>query len=185
MPSNALAGDPIAWFDTLANADVPRVGGKNASLGELVRQLAPHGVRVPAGFATTADAYRAYLEANRIAAPLRALLAALQRGEADLHTTGEAARRLFLEGEFPPAIAQAIRAAYRALSRRSGVAEASVAVRSSATAEDLADASFAGQQESFLNVHGEPALSTHAAAAMPRCSPTGQSATASPRASIT
>ena len=148
----------IAWFETLGNADVPRVGGKNASLGEMVRQLAPRGVRVPEGFATTAEAYGCFLAANGITARLRALLSSFQRGASTLQETGEAARRLFLAAEFPAAIADEIRSAYRELSLRSGVAEAAVAVRSSATAEDLPDASFAGQQETFLNVRGEREL---------------------------
>ncbi|HEX6296965.1 MAG TPA: phosphoenolpyruvate synthase [Burkholderiales bacterium] len=148
----------IAWFETLGKGDVARVGGKNASLGEMVQRLAPQGVRVPEGFATTAAAYRAYVEANRLGAALAERIQALKRGAATLHETGEAARRLFLDGEFPPAIAQAIRDAYQELSRRSTSGEASVAVRSSATAEDLPEASFAGQQETFLNVRGEREL---------------------------
>jgi pyruvate,water dikinase len=154
----APSDEYIAWFETLGKTDVGRVGGKNASLGEMVQRLTGEGVRVPEGFATTADAYRAYVEANEIRAALAARMDALQRGEATLHETGAAARRLFLDGEFPPPIAQAIRDAYGALSRRNSVDEASVAVRSSATAEDLPDASFAGQQETFLNVRGERAL---------------------------
>jgi pyruvate, water dikinase len=148
----------IAWFENLRNVDVPRVGGKNASLGEMVQQLASRGVRVPGGFATTADAYRAYVEANAIRSALAQGMQALKDGKATLHETGEAARRLFLEGQFPQEIAEAIREAYRELSRRGGVALASVAVRSSATAEDLPDASFAGQQETFLNIRGEREL---------------------------
>ncbi|MFC5499366.1 phosphoenolpyruvate synthase [Caenimonas terrae] len=158
MAAPAADRAAVAWFDTLVNADVPRVGGKNASLGELIRNLAAHGVRVPDGFATTADAYRAYVEANGIAARLRPLLAAQARGQATLQATGEAARRLFLDGEFPAPIADAIRQSYRELARRCGVEQVVVAVRSSATAEDLPDASFAGQQESFLNVRGEREL---------------------------
>ncbi|MGV3569376.1 MAG: phosphoenolpyruvate synthase [Ramlibacter sp.] len=150
--------DHIAWFETLGNNDVASVGGKNASLGEMVRQLSGRGVRVPAGFATTAQAYRSYVEANAIAPRLRELLAALQAGTATLQATGEAARRLFLDGEFPFAIADEIRHGYRELCRRGGGAELAVAVRSSATAEDLPDASFAGQQETFLNVRGEREL---------------------------
>jgi pyruvate,water dikinase len=151
--------DPfIAWFETLGKGDVARVGGKNASLGEMVQRLAPRGVRVPEGFATTAAAYREYVETNRIGAALAERMQALKRGAATLHETGEAARRLFLDGEFPPAIAQAIRDAYQELSRRGTSGEASVAVRSSATAEDLPEASFAGQQETFLNVRGEREL---------------------------
>jgi pyruvate,water dikinase len=148
----------IAWFETLGKGDVGRVGGKNASLGEMVQRLAPQGVRVPEGFATTAAAYRSYIEANGIGSALAARMQALKGGAATLHETGEAARRLFLDGEFPPAIAQGICDAYKELSRRSSSGEASVAVRSSATAEDLPEASFAGQQETFLNVRGEREL---------------------------
>lgn len=148
----------IAWFETLRSADVGKVGGKNASLGEMVRALKTQGVRVPDGFATTADAYRAYVAANDIGKPLRERLGALKAGKASLHETGEAVRRLFLDGQFPEPIAQAIRKAYRELSARSKQDEASVAVRSSATAEDLPGASFAGQQETFLNVRGEREL---------------------------
>jgi pyruvate,water dikinase len=154
MPESA-----IAWFATLGIADVPRVGGKNASLGEMSRALAAEGVSVPDGFATTADAYRAYIAANGIEAPLRAQVAAFESGRATLQETGEAIRRLFLAGRFPDHIAEDIRAAYRELARRRGGAEApAVAVRSSATAEDLPQASFAGQQETFLNVRGEAEL---------------------------
>ena len=148
----------IAWFETLNVGDVPIVGGKNASLGEMVRTLEEKGVRVPGGFATTAAAFREYVAANQIEPELRASIAALQSEKASLHETGETIRRLFLDGEFPEAIAAEILDAYRELSRRSGQDEISVAVRSSATAEDLPQASFAGQQETFLNVRGERAL---------------------------
>lgn len=151
--SESEAREPfVAWFETLDNRDVPRVGGKNASLGEMVQQLAPRGIRVPEGFATTADAYREFVNANGIDPKLGGRMQALERGEASLHETGEAARRLFLEGQFPPEIANAIQNAYRDLSARSGGGQASVAVRSSATAEDLPDASFAGQQETHAAV---------------------------------
>ena len=148
----------IEWFETLHAGDVGTVGGKNASLGEMVRTLKSEGVRVPDGFATTADAYRAYVTENDIGQSLRERLAALKTGKASLHETGEAIRRLFLDGQFPKPIAEAICTAYRELSQRSKQEEASVAVRSSATAEDLPDASFAGQQETFLNVRGEREL---------------------------
>ena len=137
----------IAWFESLNVGDVPIVGGKNASLGEMVRTLEEKGVRVPGGFATTAAAFREYVAANQIEPELRASIAALKSENASLHETGETIRRLFLDGEFPEAIATEIRDAYRELSRRSGQDEISVAVRSSATAEDLPQASFAGQQE--------------------------------------
>jgi len=148
----------VAWFETLRSGDVGKVGGKNASLGEMVRTLKAKGVRVPDGFATTADAFRAYVVANDIGNPLRERLASLKSGTASLHETGEAVRRLFLDGQFPQPIAQAICEAYRELSARSKQDDASVAVRSSATAEDLPGASFAGQQETFLNVRGEREL---------------------------
>ena len=152
----AQAGsDHVAWFETLGNHDVARVGGKNASLGEMVRTLSASGVAVPPGFATTASAFRAFIDANGIAPAMRDRFAAYKQGERTLQETGFAVRRLFLDGEFPEEIAGAIRVAYRELGERAGRADPSVAVRSSATAEDLPDASFAGQQETFLNVHGE------------------------------
>ncbi|MDJ0388429.1 phosphoenolpyruvate synthase [Roseomonas sp. E05] len=154
-----MAQPCIAWFETLGIGDVPQVGGKNASLGEMARSLAGEGVSVPDGFATTAAAYREYIAANQLEAPMRARLAALEAGRATLQETGEAIRRLFLGGSFPEGVAAEIRAAYRELARRRGGAEApAVAVRSSATAEDLPNASFAGQQETFLNVRGEAEL---------------------------
>lgn len=148
----------IAWFDDITIKDVPQVGGKNASLGEMVRSLKARGVRVPDGFATTAHAFRTYVTENAIAAPLGERIAALKRGSATLHETGEAIRALFLEGAFSDQMAEEVRENYRELCRRSGQPEVSVAVRSSATAEDLPQASFAGQQETFLNVRGERAL---------------------------
>jgi pyruvate, water dikinase len=119
-----MANEYVAWLEDLGSGDVARVGGKNASLGEMIRSLKDEGVRVPDGFATTADAIR----------------------------------RLFLDGEFPKPIRDSVARAYRELSRRSGMDEVAVAVRSSATAEDLPEASFAGQQETFLNVRGERRL---------------------------
>jgi pyruvate,water dikinase len=153
-----VAAPEVHWFEELGIADVPRVGGKNASLGEMVRELASRGVRVPGGFATTADAYRSYVEANGIGPALRDRLEDHRAGRATLRETGAAVRELFLRGEFPAGTARQIRQFYRELSARTGRAGLSVAVRSSATAEDLPDASFAGQQETFLNVVGEDEL---------------------------
>ncbi|NVC24331.1 phosphoenolpyruvate synthase [Kocuria salina] len=153
-----MAAPEVHWFEELGIADVPRVGGKNASLGEMVRELASRGVRVPGGFATTADAYRSYVEANGIGPALRDRLEDHRAGRATLRETGAAVRELFLRGEFPAGTARQIRQFYRELSARTGRAGLSVAVRSSATAEDLPDASFAGQQETFLNVVGEDEL---------------------------
>ena len=148
----------IAWFETLGRHDVPRVGGKNASLGEMVQTLAAKGIRVPPGFATTADAYWNYVTANSLKDRMTAFIADWEAGKATLAETGQAIRNIFLKGDWPADIEAAIRAAYRELSKRAGLDEVEVAVRSSATAEDLPDASFAGQQETFLNIKGETAL---------------------------
>jgi pyruvate,water dikinase len=148
----------VIWFEELGRDDVPRVGGKNASLGEMVCNLKAQGINVPPGFATTADAYWRFVEANQLTKTIGAALGECKAGKASLQETGETIRRAFVRGDWPEDTAQAIREAYRELSRRSGAADTDVAVRSSATAEDLPDASFAGQQESFLNIRGEDAL---------------------------
>ena len=150
--------DYVVWFEDVGMGDVPRVGGKNASLGEMIRSLGVEGIRVPHGFATTAAAYRAFVEANGIEQAMRERLARYRDGTATLRDTGEALRELFLGGEFPQAIADTLLARYRALAERLGVHAPAVAVRSSATAEDLPEASFAGAQETFLNVVGEREL---------------------------
>jgi pyruvate,water dikinase len=137
---------------------VGAVGGKNASIGEMVRALGAKGVRTSPGYATTTDAYWAYIDANGLRPALEAALAALSAGRASLHETGERIRAVILAGAWPAEIAAAIVAAYRDLGRRLGRADVDVAVRSSATAEDLPTASFAGQLETFLNVRGEAAL---------------------------
>jgi pyruvate,water dikinase len=148
----------VTWFDEIGRADVPSVGGKNASLGEMVRNLEQKGVRVPPGFATTADAYWRYVEVNGLRGEIADALAALEAGRASLAETGATIRQKFLRGDWPQDIAEAIRSAYSELCRRAGREDIDVAVRSSATAEDLPDASFAGQQESYLNIRGEKAL---------------------------
>ncbi|TPE51443.1 phosphoenolpyruvate synthase [Amaricoccus solimangrovi] len=148
----------IIWFENLSRGDVALVGGKNASLGELVRALSSEGIRVPPGFATTADAFRDYLAANRLNETIAATLARLDAGKIALREAGAAIRAAIMAGDWPERTAAAIAAAYRELADRIGVADPAVAVRSSATAEDLPDASFAGQQETLLNVRGERAL---------------------------
>jgi pyruvate,water dikinase len=145
----------VVWFNEIGLGDIPQVGGKNASLGEMVRSLSSQGVEVPDGFATTANAYRAFVAANGIEPAMRHRLDLFHSGEASLRVTGEALRELFLGGTFPEDIAEGIRSSYRELSEKAGQPNLPVAVRSSATAEDLPDASFAGQQETFLNVTGE------------------------------
>jgi pyruvate, water dikinase len=148
----------VRWFETLTNKDVPLVGGKNASLGEMIGNLRPSGIRIPDGFATTSNAYWKYLESNKLKGKIQIYLQQMAKKEKSLDETGKEIRRLFLRGHFPEEIAQEIRKAYRKLSRRYQKNEADVAVRSSATAEDLPSASFAGQQESFLNITGEEEL---------------------------
>lgn len=148
----------VLWFEEIGMADVAQVGGKNASLGEMVRTLAGKGVRVPDGFATTAAAYRTFVEANGLESGMRGHLKRYKVGHATLRATGEALRELFLSAEFPDEVAESIRISYRELSARSAQDDLAVAVRSSATAEDLPDASFAGQQETFLNITGERQL---------------------------
>ncbi|TCJ16489.1 phosphoenolpyruvate synthase [Rubrobacter taiwanensis] len=149
----------IRWYSELSAEDVPLVGGKNASLGEMIRELSPLGVRVPDGFAITAEAYRYFLEENGLAAPLRDEISTLERGGTErLVPVSHRVRDMILGGDLPPDLAREITDSYRELSVRYGQPDTDVAVRSSATAEDLPAASFAGQQESFLNVHGEAQL---------------------------
>ncbi len=148
----------ILWFEDIGIADVQAVGGKNASLGEMTAALAQKGVKVPSGFATTADAYRAFVHDNELAPRITEHLSAFHSGGCTLQEAGQAIRSLFLEAEMPSHIAEEIVSAYAELGRRTGTERPAVAVRSSATAEDLPDASFAGQQETFLNVRGRAAL---------------------------
>ncbi len=144
----------VARFDTFGMDDVDKVGGKNASLGEMISHLAPLGVDVPGGFATSAQAYRDFLAHDGLADRINAELADLDVDDVDtLAQRGARIRQWIVETPFPPRLEQEITAAYEALVKQSGHA-ISVAVRSSATAEDLPDASFAGQQETFLNVRG-------------------------------
>jgi phosphoenolpyruvate synthase/pyruvate phosphate dikinase len=148
----------VIWFEDLARGDVALVGGKNASLGEMVRQLGGKGIQVPPGFATTAQAFREYLTANGLDDFIAGTLARLEAGKITLAESGSTIRKAILSGDFPVATRDEILAAFRELARRTGSKDLSVAARSSATAEDLPDASFAGQQETYLNVRGETAL---------------------------
>jgi len=140
-------------FEQLGVGDVERVGGKNASLGEMISNLAGAGVSVPGGFATTADAYREFLEQSGLNDRINAALDVLDVDDVNaLVRTGAQIRQWIMEAEFPAALDSAIREAFAKLS--AGNDNLAVAVRSSATAEDLPDASFAGQQETFLNIRG-------------------------------
>lgn len=148
----------IIWFEDVTRRDIASVGGKNASLGEMITRLSPHGIKVPSGFATTAEAYWHFIDAHGLRAPIAVLIEKWKAGGATLAETGAAIRENMLRGSWPAEIEAEIIAAYRMLSRTLGTEAASVAVRSSATAEDLPTASFAGQHESFLNVVGEQEL---------------------------
>jgi pyruvate,water dikinase len=154
----AMSDPHVIWFDRLKRGDVAQVGGKNSSLGELIAALVPRGVNVPNGFATTAAAYRLFLEENDLSEVIAHHLAELAAGRVSLAQAGENVRRAILAGRWPAAVEQAIRTAYGELCEQAGKNDLGVAVRSSATAEDLPDASFAGQQESYLNVVGADAV---------------------------
>jgi len=147
----------ILWFEEVGISDIPLVGGKNASLGEMIRQLQPKGVNVPNGFATTAYAFRYFIEKAGLEAKLRELFADLDIEDINnLRDRGRQARALVLSTPFPDDLQMAIAMSYQRLCdcELSCGKEADVAVRSSATVEDLPDASFAGQQETYLNVYG-------------------------------
>ena len=146
----------IKQFDAITINDIQVVGGKNASLGEMLTTLASQGINVPNGFATTADAFWHYLDVNGLRERLNALTAKLDRSTfSNLRETGQRARQLIMDSVMPGDLAQEIQKAYIGLGNGSAIA---VAVRSSATAEDLPQASFAGQHDSFLNIRGEDHL---------------------------
>ncbi len=149
----------IRFFDTLGIGDIPSVGGKNASLGEMIRSLAPLGINVPGGFAVTADAYRLLISENGLEPKIRLLMEGLDIGDVErLQERAKAVRELILSAEMPAVLVQEIQEAYAQMAIHYGSGDVDVAVRSSATAEDLPDASFAGQQESYLNINGADAL---------------------------
>jgi len=163
MSNDALSNQSNATvrrFDTLSADDVSLVGGKNASLGEMIGALKDSGIRVPDGFATTADTYWRFLEANDLPERIRAELEAWTAGAQTLNETGTTIRTEIRQGSFPDDVAADLRKAYRTLSEAYDTPAVDVAVRSSATAEDLPEASFAGQQESYLDVRGPSAVLT-------------------------
>ena len=153
MSPDHLATTLVVPFERLRMSDVDAVGGKNASLGEMISQLTSSGVRVPGGFATTAHAFRRFLAHEGLAARIEARLAALNTDDVRaLADAGAQIRQWVIDTPLPADLEAAVRGAFEALV--AGDSSATFAVRSSATAEDLPDASFAGQQETFLNVHG-------------------------------
>lgn len=149
----------ILWFDDLGIKDLPLVGGKNASLGEMYRTLRRKGIRVPYGFAVTAHAYFTFIKEAGIDDDIRRILKGLNTHDVtDLATRGQKVRHTILNAEFPERLKGEIAEAYRKLCRHEHIEHVDTAVRSSATAEDLPDASFAGQQETYLNIRGEHAI---------------------------
>ena len=152
-----MADQPLVLpLDELRREDGARVGGKNSSLGEMITNLKQQGIRVPGGFATTADAYWLYVDHNDLREKIADAVAALQDDQSNLAKIGQKIRDMLEHAEVPPALADAVERAYAEMAQAGEPAR--VAVRSSATAEDLPEASFAGQLESFLNVQGKGAL---------------------------
>jgi len=148
----------IRWFSTLSLADIETVGGKNASLGEMISGLTHTGVKVPDGFATTASAFHEFLQDNQLQTRIEQLIAAVDVDNVvQLARTGTTIRELILQAQLPEKLVQAVRSAYQTLAAQT-TGSLEVAVRSSATAEDLSEASFAGQQETLLNVSGIEAV---------------------------
>lgn len=144
----------VIWFENLRMSDVGEVGGKNASLGEMISQLTDKGIRVPGGFATTADAYKRFLEENQLKQKIDALLVDLDVDNViELAKAGKEIQNWIMQADFPQDFERDVESAYEQMVARYGT-DISVAVRSSATAEDLPDASFAGQQDTFLNIRG-------------------------------
>ncbi len=152
--------DYIKKFEEIRMADIGQVGGKNASLGEMISNLSKRGIKIPTGFAITAKGYWRFLEHNNLVPELKKLLSALldYTDIKAIANVGSAVRAKILQGSIPDDLAAEIVAAYKDLSKHYNQENCDVAVRSSATAEDLPTASFAGQQESYLNISGAPAV---------------------------
>ena len=146
--------ESILFFDQLTMGKVSIVGGKNASLGEMIRSLSPHGIRVPYGFAITVEAYNEFLKSNGITSKLQLLLDQINLKTLEkLDSVGKGCRKLIMDSELPASVQESITNAYQQLIQKYK-ADISLAVRSSATAEDSPGASFAGQHDSFLNIRG-------------------------------
>jgi pyruvate,water dikinase len=150
--------DNVVWLESVNRGDVARVGGKNASLGEMIGMLSSKCIAVPMGFASTADAYWRFIDANHLRERIAAEIEKWSAGKIELAAAGRNIRGMISEGDWPTQVAADIETSYAALCEKAQRPQISVAVRSSATAEDLLDASFAGQQETFLNIVGKVAL---------------------------
>src|SRR4030066_131781 len=157
--SNKKTNELLLWFEDLGIKDVPRVGGKNASLGEMIRHLTKMGIKVPEGFAVTTNSFRAFVAHNQLEEKISDMVKALDPDNpADVAERGKAIRQLFLDSDFPPDVRREVEYGYWELGRKLNMPNPSVAIRSSATSEDLDGASFAGQHETILNVRGEAAV---------------------------
>lgn len=154
LPKELLVDD----FQHIRRDQVAQYGGKNSSLGEMASQLNKLGIRVPPGFATSADLFRQFVSGNNLEKVIQDSLAKMASGELTLQQTGKAIRQAFLDSDWPQELGAAITKHYQSFCQELGQENVDVAVRSSATAEDLPDASFAGQQETYLNVRGDHAL---------------------------
>ena len=154
-----MSDEPLTLrLSELTQQDTAKVGGKNASLGEMIATLEAQGIRVPGGFATTAAAYWRFIDENDLRDPIAETMGKLKSDQSNLKTVGAKVRRMIEEARWPEDIAHAIVEAYDEMRRETGKQELDAAVRSSATAEDLPTASFAGQLETFLNIRGQDAL---------------------------
>ena len=157
--SDKRGNEQVLWFDSIGLKDIPIVGGKNASLGEMIGQLTSKGIRVPEGYAITTKAFREFVENSDLETIVKEILTGLDPDNpADVAERGAKVRQAFLNAEFPEELRREIAYSYWELGRRLGLDNPSVAIRSSATSEDLDGASFAGQHETILNVRGEPGV---------------------------
>ena len=165
----------VVDLNDLRLADIDKVGGKSASLGEMLQELTELGVNIPGGFAVTVDAYREFITSNGLEGEIRRLINECDVNDlVQLRKTGSQIREIIREGEFPEHIREEIKTAYYNLSQRYDQEITDVAVRSSATAEDLPDASFAGQQETFLKFEAGKASSLRSETALLHSSQTGR-----------
>lgn len=157
--SSKRTNEQLLWFDEITLKDLPKVGGKNASLGEMIRHLAGMGIKVPEGFAITTKAFRQFVDNSGLEEKIKAALKGLDPDNpSDVAGRGKAVRKMFLDADFPPELRREVEYGYWELGRKLNMPNPSVAIRSSATSEDLDGASFAGQHETILNVRGESAV---------------------------
>jgi pyruvate,water dikinase len=157
--SSKRTNEQLLWFDEITLKDLPKVGGKNASLGEMIRHLAGMGIKVPEGFAITTKAFRQFVDNSGLEEKIKAALEGLDPDNpSDVAGRGKAVRKMFLDADFPPELRREVEYGYWELGRKLNMPNPSVAIRSSATSEDLDGASFAGQHETILNVRGESAV---------------------------